>query len=92
MIDFSAVKKYIYFPRKIERRNEPYIIHVLDKWGLAWRGNADLDKLLTREFVMYEIMRCQPYSEELWKKCVAWMEARAVLESQYLDLMNGGSQ
>ena len=68
MIDFSAVKKFIYFPHKAERRKEPYLI---------------------QEFEFFHMERCQPYSDELWEKCVAWISKRDLLEAEYLKLMNG---
>jgi len=91
MIDFSAVRKFIYFPRMYERHNQPYQIHVLDKWGINWRGHASLELLLAREFNYFEINRCQPYSDELWQKCMEWVTERDLLEAKYMDLMERGS-
>jgi hypothetical protein len=90
MIDFGEVRRFIYFPRKIERRADPYVIHVLDKWGASWRGNVELDKLLAREYNFFDMQRCQPYSDVLWAKCVQWVEKRDLLEAEYVHLMLNG--
>jgi hypothetical protein len=91
MIDFGVVKNYIYFPKKFERNSDPYVVHVLDKWGTNWRGNVDMEALLRREFAFFEMSRCQPYSDELWARCEMWIEKRTQLDAEFLDLMNGGS-
>ena len=83
MIDFSHLKRFIYFPRAHERKVDPYPIFVLDKWGLEWRGNVDSGELLARKFSFYPIVRCQPYSEELWKQCQEWIERRKRLAQDF---------
>lgn len=83
MIDFSSLKKLIYFPRVHERKTDPYVIFALDKWGREWRGNVDAEELLKRKFQFFADVRCQPYSEELWQACQAWMDRRRALAEDF---------
>ncbi len=93
MIDFGNIRKFIYFPKKHERFDTPYLIHVVDKWGPSWRGHASLELLLQKEFNFFSIERCQPHSEELWHRCMQWVSKRDLLEAEYNQLMeNGGSK
>ena len=86
MIDFSHLKKFIYFPRAHERRPDPFVIYALDKWGREWRGNVNAAELLERKFQFYVDVRCQPYSEELWAACREWSERRRKLAEDFESL------
>lgn len=90
MIDFSALRKFIYFPHAYQRTNAPYIVYVLDKWGESWKGGRDVEEVLAGKFSFYAITRCQPYSEELWQACLKLIERRTELDKDFETLMTKG--
>lgn len=90
MIDFSQVRTLIYFPHKMERRREPVIIYVLERRGEDWKGNTDMEELLSGRFALYALRRCQPYSDSLWSACQRWMEKRQALEEEFKAMMEKG--
>jgi len=90
MIDFSQVKKMIYFPHKMERRREPRLIYVLERRGNDWKGNPEMEELLQGRFALYAMHRCQPYSDGLWAACRKWIEKRDTLENEFIMMMEKG--
>lgn len=90
MIDFGNVMKFVYFPNTYHRTNTPYVIHVIEKWGNDWKGNPNLDELLAGKFSFYPILRCQPYSDELWEACQELVTRRTQLDADFERLMTKG--
>jgi len=90
MIDFSAVKQMIYFPHKMERKQDPKIIYVLERRGNDWKGNTDLQELLKGRFGLFALHRCQPYSDGLWGACLEWMKKKQALEDEFKRMMEKG--
>lgn len=82
-------RKFIYFPNDYIYK-KPQVIYVADVWGTSWRGSALLRDVEEGRFAFFPMVRCQPYSEELWTACMQWLARRDLLESEYRDLMKRG--
>lgn len=85
----SDIKKFIYFPNDYSYK-KPQMIYVVDKWGNEWRGGTVLKDVEDGKTQYYPIVRCQPYSDELWTACMQWLARRDLLESEYRELMKKG--
>lgn len=90
MIDFSGLKKKIYFPGRDERQTVPYVIYVLQPWGPNWIGNTDANALLAGDKKFYAMDRTQPYSDELLEACAAWKQRRDDVDNEFERLMMEG--
>lgn len=90
MLDFSNVRKMIYFPRAWETRKDPYVVYVIERWGPDWKGNTDYQELLKNKFAFYPLRRCQPYSDGLWAACLRWSQRRQELKDEFEAMMDKG--
>ena len=90
MLDFSGLKKYIYFPRPEERNQNIQVIYVLQLWGKNWMGNSDPPALLAGDKKFFPVQRCQPYQDLLWDACTDWMKRRDDLAKEFDRLMEKG--
>jgi len=90
MLDFSHLKKMIYFPPGYHRLTYPQIIFVIERWNADWKGNTDAEQLLEGKFAFYADRRCQPYSDELWAACEDLIARRKELDRVFENLMKKG--
>lgn len=82
-------KRFIYFPRATEQRRDPRIIYTDGKLSFSgeYRGTENEKDFQEGKFALYDGRRCRTYSDALWKECTEWMERKARLHEDFLNLM-----
>jgi len=86
----EPIQKFIYFPDRYDKRQEPYLIYVNEYTGDELVGSDNLKDVEQGRFAFYPRNRCQAHSVELWDACMKWISRRDLLESDYQKLMRKG--